>query len=71
MADSQITVAINGKTRRIPSGCTIERLLAELELQSIGIAVEINSEIQSGTDFKTIVVNDGDRIEIVSLVGGG
>jgi sulfur carrier protein len=35
------------------------------------IATEINGEIIPKSKYEKIVINDGDKIEIVSFVGGG
>ena len=35
------------------------------------IAVEINGEIIKNSDYDKTVLNDGDKIEVVSFVGGG
>ena len=35
------------------------------------IAVEINGEIIKKSDYDKTVLNDGDKIEVVSFVGGG
>lgn len=35
------------------------------------IAVEINGEIIKKSDYDNTVLNDGDKVEIVSFVGGG
>lgn len=35
------------------------------------IAVEINEEIVPKSQYDTVVLNDGDTVEVVSFVGGG
>lgn len=71
MSESTISVVINGQPRQIATGWTIAQLLSELEMPGTGVAVEINAEIQPGSDFATTIIQSRDRIEIVSLVGGG
>ena len=69
--DMQISVVVNGRQQRIPVGSAIAQLLAEMELQSPAIAVEINAVICPSVEYETILLQEDDRIEIVSLVGGG
>jgi len=64
------TLKINGEERKI-SAETIAALLEMLELPMVGIAVELNGEIVKGESYKSAALNDGDVLEIVSLVGGG
>ena len=52
-------------------GLTIENLLAHLELDARLVAVEVNLEIVSKTNYSAQKLSEGDRIEIVHFVGGG
>ena len=52
-------------------GLTIENLLAQLELDARLVAVEVNLEIVSKTNYPVQKLSEGDRIEIVHFVGGG
>jgi sulfur carrier protein len=52
-------------------GLTIENLLAQLELDARLVAVELNLEIVSKTNYPAQKLSEGDRIEIVHFVGGG
>jgi thiamine biosynthesis protein ThiS len=66
-----VTVTINGEPRELANPATVAELLAQLEMPARGIAVEVNLQIVSRTRFAEYVLADGDRLEIVSLVGGG
>ncbi len=68
---SSITVSINGKDRALPQSYTISALLSELNIDPLKVAVEINKKIALREEFNNISLNHGDRIEIVSFVGGG
>lgn len=64
-------VVINGEGRE---GCGERPLLEVLEEAGYlvkRVAVEINGEIISRSHLEETVVRDGDRIEVVSFVGGG
>ena len=64
-------VIINGKPESIDDGATVGALLERLELAPIRVAVEINEDLVPRRTFADTVVRDGDRIEIVTFVGGG
>jgi sulfur carrier protein len=64
-------IRLNGQPRQIAEGTTIAALLAELELKSAQVAVELNMELAPRAEHATRRLSDGDRVEIVTLVGGG
>jgi sulfur carrier protein len=66
-----IDVTINGKKQACDAGLTIVELLDSLGMTSRAIAVEINQQIQPRDTHCLVEVNDGDILEIVTLVGGG
>jgi thiamine biosynthesis protein ThiS len=55
----------------VDGGTTIADLLTVLNIHSRGIAVELNQEILPSSNFTEIVLQTDDRLEIVTLVGGG
>lgn len=68
---SQIKIVLNGKAREIAENTTVLGLLNELDIKPQGIAVELNLEIVSKSKFAETVLKDGDKVEIVRMVGGG
>lgn len=66
-----MVVTLNGKEQEIPAGCTVEGLLAHLNLRPQGIAVEINREIVPRSGFPARTIAEGDTIEVLRMVGGG
>lgn len=66
-----MNIHLNGTPREEPAELTISQLLMRLEMPSRGIAVEVNQQIVPRTRHAEQKLRDGDRIEIVSLVGGG
>jgi sulfur carrier protein len=66
-----IDVVINGKSRTIPSNTTVEALIAELGFGDRRVAVERNREVVPRAQHATTVLADGDRLELVTFVGGG
>ena len=64
-------LTINGEARRLEGVADIAGLVAELGLDARKVAVERNLEIVPRSLYGRTPVADGDRIEIVSFVGGG
>jgi thiamine biosynthesis protein ThiS len=66
-----MTIMMNGEPRVIEAGTTIARLLEELAMQPRFLAIERNFELVPRTRHAECVLEDGDALEIVTLVGGG
>ena len=66
-----MNVAVNGEEKEIPEGLTVEGLLNKLNIGKERVAVELNLDIVPKNSFADVVLKDGDRVEIVSFVGGG
>lgn len=66
-----ITITLNGARRDVEDGLTLETLLARLELPAGRVAVERNRRIVPRSRYATEPVEPEDRLEIVTLVGGG
>ena len=62
---------INGETRAFETTMTIAELIEIIGLAGKFVAVERNLEVVSYTKFSEVPLADGDRLEIVTLVGGG
>jgi len=53
------------------NGNTVRQLLEQLQIADRPVAVERNGQIVSYSTFDQTVLNDGDVLEVVTLVGGG
>jgi len=62
---------INGEQRDFPDGLTVAALVAQLGMKPDRIAVELNLEIVPRSQWETITLKDGDKLEVVHFVGGG
>ncbi len=71
VSESKISVQVNGRSEELPAGMTVEELLQRLDLAGRPLAVEINGEVIPREVHGQRVIMSGDRIEIVTLVGGG
>ena len=64
-------ITLNGKQESGAEFGTVTELLKRLELDPVRVAVEINEDLLPRKNFGATRINDGDRIEIVTFVGGG
>ena len=68
---SSIDVVVNGNPRSVAAGTTVLGLLGELGLGEKRVAVERNLEVVPRAQHATTLLADGDRLEVVTFVGGG
>ena len=64
-------ITLNGQPEEIPDSTTAEQLVALQGLSSTICAVEINKALVPKGERAERVIDPEDRIEIVTLVGGG
>jgi len=64
-------ITLNGKSRQIAPGRTLHDLVLSMNLDPAVVVAELNSDIVPGTQFTATVLCDGDRLELLSFVGGG
>ncbi len=64
-------IVVNGEARSVEPGLTIARLLADLGLTDRSVAVEVNRQVVPRARHAEHRLAAGDRLEIVTLVGGG
>jgi sulfur carrier protein len=66
-----MTITLNGETREVATGTTVAELLGELDVPAKHVAVEINLELVPRGAHREHVLREHDRLEVVTLVGGG
>lgn len=64
-------ITVNGQSRRVAEGTTVARLVEELNLPTRHVAVEVNLQLVPRAQHAEHRLADGDRLEIVTFVGGG
>lgn len=64
-------LVINGQERQAPPLITVAELAEWLKLPTFGTAVELNGMVIRRADHQATPLKDGDRLEVVRLVGGG
>ena len=66
-----IQLTVNGKPRRLDGETTLLGFLEQAGINPQIIAVEHNGEIVKRDRYAETPLADGDRLEIVRMVGGG
>ena len=66
-----MNIQLNGQPREVADGITIAALLENLELNGKRLAVEVNEDLVTRSQFSTHYLNEGDHVEIVQAIGGG
>jgi len=66
-------IVLNGEEKEIPKEMTVMELLEEIgvKFREVGLAVAINEEVIPKSEYTTKKVREGDKVEVVQLVGGG
>jgi thiamine biosynthesis protein ThiS len=66
-----LTIRLNGEPYEIAAPLTISGLLATLDIDPRRVAVEHNLVVIKRDRYDATIVDNGDEVEIVNLVGGG
>lgn len=64
-------ILLNGESREVAPDATVEMLIAEIDLGGKRFAVEINEQLVPRSTFAQQGLAEGDRVEIVTAIGGG
>ena len=67
----EIEIQVNGESINCPDEITLPNLLVTMNLNPRLVAVEYNGEILHRQYWEQTKINNGDRLEIVTIVGGG
>ncbi|PZO46596.1 MAG: thiamine biosynthesis protein ThiS [Phormidesmis priestleyi] len=70
-ATDLIHVQVNGEAKTCLSGTPLPDFLEQISLNPKLIAVEYNGEILTRSLWPATQLSEGDRLEIVTIVGGG
>jgi sulfur carrier protein len=66
-----MTIHLNGKAREVAEGVTVSRLLEELKLQPLRVAVQVNQDILKRERYGEVALQPGDTVEILTFMSGG
>ena len=66
-------VTLNGKSRELPAGATLEAAVEEAGAEGPvrGVAVAVDGEVVPRGRWKSMELRDGQQIEVVRAVQGG
>ncbi len=64
-------ITINGESKEVSDGITVTELLQEISTPAVGVAVELNRAIVPRSLHASTVLEEGDLLEKVKMVGGG
>jgi sulfur carrier protein len=68
---SAMDITVNGESRSYPAAMTIAGLLQSLGVNPQAVVVERNLKIVPRTDIDKEIIEEGDSLEIIRMVGGG
>ena len=64
-------IIVNGKEINLTEDTTVAEYLEQNQYQVKRIAVELNGDILPKYSYSDTTLKDGDRLEVVTFVGGG
>ncbi len=64
-------IHLNGKVREVQDATTIRRLLDELKLDPLRVAVQVNLDIVKRDRFEDVRLHPGDKVEVLTFMAGG
>ncbi len=73
VAEDAIRLHVNGETRDVPPGLSVEGLLRHLgrDPAAPGVAVAVADRVVRRADWPATVLADGDRVEVITAAQGG
>ena len=66
-----MNVMVNGERQAVPENITAAQLLERMEIVPERVVMELNLAILKRAQLPGTVLKEGDRVEIVHMVGGG
>ncbi len=69
--ESGMMVIVNGKPREMADQTLVEQLICDLGLAGQACAVEVNQRLVPKREHAGHTLREGDRVEVVTLIGGG
>lgn len=66
-----MSIVVNGDPMEVSEGLSVSELLRDLNIKDARVAVEVNLDIIRSAQRDTRKLQAGDKVEIVSFVGGG
>ncbi|MDQ7055770.1 MAG: sulfur carrier protein ThiS [Persephonella sp.] len=64
-------IILNGEEKEVKEGITVQELIEELRIKAPNYAVAVGMEVIPKSEYSSYRLKEGDRVEIVTFVGGG
>ena len=64
-------IQLNGNFYEINNETNLNQLLNKLKIQKTKVAIELNGVIVEKNKYPQVILNKGDKVEIVHFIGGG
>ena len=64
-------IQLNGDPYEINTETNLNQLLNKLKIQKTKVAIEVNGVIIENNKYQKVILNKGDKVEIVHFIGGG
>jgi sulfur carrier protein len=66
-----MNVTLNGEARELPAPLTLQQWLAEINPGGGRVAVVVNDRVIPATERASLMLKDGDVVEVLTFAGGG
>ncbi|MFF3242568.1 sulfur carrier protein ThiS [Streptomyces sp. NPDC002870] len=66
-----LNVSVNGEARELATGTTLDTLVADLTAAPSGVAAAVNEAVVPRSQWSGTLLDDGDRVEVLTAVQGG
>jgi sulfur carrier protein len=66
-----MNVTLNGEPRELPAPLTLQQWLEQLNPGGSRVAVVVNERVIPAAERATLMLQDGDTVELLTFAGGG
>ncbi|MFQ6015701.1 MAG: sulfur carrier protein ThiS [Anaerolineae bacterium] len=66
-----IQITANGKPKELPRPMMVSEFLEMLDINPQIVAVMLEKKVLNRKEFERTMIQDGDTIEVVRMIGGG
>ncbi|MEI8185316.1 MAG: sulfur carrier protein ThiS [Chlorobiaceae bacterium] len=66
-----ITIELNGKEQRLKAGSSVSNLFSIVGCDDKNVAIVVNEKIIRPENRSILLLEEGDRVEILVFAGGG
>ena len=64
-------IQLNGSSYEINNETNLNQLINKLKIQKTKVSIEVNGVIVEKSKYQKVILNKGDKVEIVHFIGGG